>query len=937
MDRLDCKKALREFMDQIPGGIGIFNVYEDGTFELVYLNDGYYELIGTKREERKQYKGFGAMDAIPLESRSALTAALKSAMQGDGAFSITLPNQGIEEQKKWLKVQGKIVQRTKKKCVFYVSYTDVTDYERTTEELKRSQAEIEIATSRIGILYWIYDAHTHQTVITKGTGYGYETFIDNVPECFRGTGDIYSKDEELYFNLFEQMERGVDTCETYARVYNHTLNIYQWQHIVFTKLSEKRYVGSSMDVTEQKRAEQQYNNEIALCNELLGNSVFSYRMNLTKGIIEHMKMKYASRENEKMPFPLTEAKWNEVVDTYIEEKYRDEFRSKFSMGELLKSWDNGETTVTIPAVRVRFKDSVRWMKASVTMMKRPATGEIVAVTYMNDIDNVMNNQLAVERAVAEEMEFIALINADTEKVRLVTARSDQYLIPSVDKTDFETYRNSKILVHVLPEEREELARDYTVAKMREGLEKDGVYTLTYRSMEEEGTVRRKKLRMFYLDEQRKWIVLARRDITDLYNEEVRQGEVLQQALQVAKEANESKTTFFSQMSHDMRTPMNGILGLTELMKDKNDIEDIKHDLEQVELSGHYLLNLINDTLDINKIEAGKLELHLKPINSEEVFMNILNTAGLMAKEKDINMNIQIPQIGHGCWKTVDADASRLEQIFMNIISNAVKYTPVGGKIDITMESLSITEDTVSDRYIIRDTGIGMSEEFLPHLFETFSQEGRMNTDRQNGTGLGMSIVKKLIDMMHGTIEVKSKMNVGTEVTICLKYPISKETVERESSKQIDLTILEGKKALLCEDHPLNSRIAVHLLEKMHMEVITAENGEKGLEIFADSQLNEYAVILMDVRMPVMDGIRATKEIRKLKRKDATTIPIIAMTANAFDEDVQNCLDAGMNEHLSKPFEVDKLYTTIAQMIGKTVGKPVKGDENYEQADGTDCR
>lgn len=379
-------------------------------------------------------------------------------------------------------------------------------------------------------------------------------------------------------------------------------------------------------------------------------------------------------------------------------------------------------------------------------------------------------------------------------------------------------------------------------------------------------------------------------------------------------ANHAKTDFLSRVSHEMRTPMNGILGLTALIKDKTDVEEIKSDVDQIALSGKYLLNLINDTLDMNKIEAGKLHLNVKPINSFELFSNIISNAIILANEKQVKLELKLPEIPEGKWICVMADGSRLEQILMNLISNAVKYTNPGGTVTLTMNTISITDTTVTDKYIIEDNGIGMDDKFLPHIFEPFAQEGRKNTERENGTGLGLSIVKQLIDLMGGTLTIESKINVGTKVTIEMPYPVYNGDNITPADESISLDVLSGKRVLLCEDHPLNATIAEKLLQKKNITVDLAENGKIGVEKFAASENGFYSAILMDVRMPIMNGIEATKAIRALSNSDAKTIPIIAMTANAFDDDVQNCLNAGMNSHLAKPVEPEILYKTLAKFI-----------------------
>ncbi len=399
-------------------------------------------------------------------------------------------------------------------------------------------------------------------------------------------------------------------------------------------------------------------------------------------------------------------------------------------------------------------------------------------------------------------------------------------------------------------------------------------------------------------------------------EREKQNKKLEKALLQAQIANNAKTDFLSHMSHDMRTPMNdGILGITALLRDRTDPEEIKADIEQIENSGKYLLRLINDTLDMSKIESGKLELHPSVTDRKEILSNVNTIAKVLTSQKGVHLitefKVKKPELSI----PVIADESRIEQILINIISNAVKFTPKGGSVTIFMENISVKEEMVSDRYVITDTGIGMSADFQSHLFEPFAQEGRLNTDYESGTGLGLSIVKQIVDLMGGTILVESRWNQGTKITLELTYPRAGEDEKHLSETEVDLSALNGKHILLCEDHPINAKIAIRLLEKQHVIVEWAKNGQMGVDMLKASPEYYYAAVLMDIRMPVLNGIEATKVIRQINdRKDAKEIPIIAVTANAFDEDVRLCEEAGMNAHLSKPIDTKLLFEVLVQEI-----------------------
>ena len=404
-------------------------------------------------------------------------------------------------------------------------------------------------------------------------------------------------------------------------------------------------------------------------------------------------------------------------------------------------------------------------------------------------------------------------------------------------------------------------------------------------------------------------------LRDVDEEWTDQKKKLQAALDEAKLANRAKTDFLSRVSHDMRTPLNGILGLTSLLKDSVTDKQIADDVEQLELSGRYLLNLINDTLDMSRIESGRLELHPIVCEGRTLLQNVINLARPNMEKKHLNFRVNT---GNPPFTMLYIDVGRVEQIMMNILGNAVKFTPEGGIIDFTIEHVSLRDHIITNRISIRDNGIGMSAEFLPHLFEPFTQENNSTTSSSQGTGLGMGITRQLIELMGGEITVESELGKGSCFTFTLDFPMaSAEQVEEWKKQQntgVDDTILKGKRVLLCEDHPLNVQIATRLLKGKGMLIEHAENGQAGVDMLAASPENYYDVVLMDIRMPVMDGMEATRRMRSLPRKDIRLLPIIAMTANAFDEDVKQAKEAGMNAHLSKPIDQGRLYAVLEEQL-----------------------
>lgn len=374
--------------------------------------------------------------------------------------------------------------------------------------------------------------------------------------------------------------------------------------------------------------------------------------------------------------------------------------------------------------------------------------------------------------------------------------------------------------------------------------------------------------------------------------------------------NTAKSEFLARMSHDIRTPLNAVLGFASLACDETGVSDKVRDyLYKIETSGKYLLGLINDVLDMSKIESGKVELHEESVDSLRFLNGIAEVFGAQAQEKGIRL---ITDFSKATPSWVMMDGLRSRQIYANILSNAIKYSQSGTEIRWTVIDAPTGNDTFHMVSMIRDQGYGMSEEFLTKLFQPFEQADPLNA--KSGTGLGMPIVKNLVDLMGGSIHVESAVGKGSTFVVELDRKIGTPQEEKKVSNVGSCDTLKGSSILICEDNHINIMVATGVLENAGCDVHVAENGQIGVDMFRDSGPGQYDAILMDIRMPVMDGLEAAREIRALDRDDAKTIPIIAMSANAFDEDIRKSLDAGMNAHLAKPIEPEILYSELKKYI-----------------------
>ena len=397
-------------------------------------------------------------------------------------------------------------------------------------------------------------------------------------------------------------------------------------------------------------------------------------------------------------------------------------------------------------------------------------------------------------------------------------------------------------------------------------------------------------------------------------EEQKQKQLLMNAAEEADAANKAKSAFLLSMSHDIRTPMNAIIGFTNIALHQNTVSDIHDSLKKVQQSSNHLLSLLNDVLDFSRIESGKVTISPEPVDINQLTDNVQAIMNGLLYNRDLQFEVHRESLKN---PYVLADVVRIREVLVNLLGNAVKFTKDGGEITLDISSYpGADEKHIIIRYVVRDNGIGMSEEFQKKLFDPFSQEDDANARTQyKGTGLGMAITKKYVDMMGGSIAVESKKGVGATFTVEIPLELPEQVIPSEQKQHLhrDLT---GIHVLMAEDNDLNAELATIMLEDAGMIVTRASDGKEVVDLFKNHPRGTYDLILMDIMMPNMDGHQAAKAIRALgiERSDAVTIPIIALSANAFIDDIQESLDSGMNDHISKPINREELIDTITKYI-----------------------
>ena len=549
---------------------------------------------------------------------------------------------------------------------------------------------------------------------------------------------------------------------------------------------------------------------------------------------------------------------------------------------------------------------------------------------------VKDAEIRAQLAMTEEMKrnnsLVKILSDDYLSVFAVNYETDEYTVVSREAPDsvarnhpstheaavaMENYINN----YVHPDDREMLYKAISYDNIKDKLAHSNRYRVTFRTNYEGEDYK-------YVDfvagkegdpdSPVAQIAMGFQDVDERLRKEKEYQEKLEDALSKAQSANIAKTAFLNSMSHDIRTPLNAITGYTTMAKKYLDSSaNVSDYLDKIDVSGHQLLELINQVLEMSRIESGKVELLEEPADVIDRAYDMKTLSGTDIESKNLKYSVIIKDVSH---RHVLADGARMNQLILNIIGNAIKYTPEGGSINYTVEEKPYKKQGYSlYSFTVADTGIGMSEEFQKHIFEEFSRENTSTVSHIQGTGLGMPIVKKLVELMDGTIDIKSKLGEGTTVTVSIpmKWDEHAENRAKEAAKHHNQDF-KGKRLLLVEDNEMNREIAKEFLEEEGLLVETAEDGDVAVEMVRktaqEGRPEYYDAVLMDIQMPRMNGYDAAKAIRALPDPHNTHLPIIALSANAFEEDRQKSIDAGMDDHVAKPIDIQKLKQTLAKFL-----------------------
>lgn len=595
----------------------------------------------------------------------------------------------------------------------------------------------------------------------------------------------------------------------------------------------------------------------------------------------------------------------------VDPQERQQFYDRYLNEPSIRAFEKGINEIILPCfIQLPEKERGCYVQFKVNLVETPDTGDITGILTVSDITEKTIQDQIMKQLSSMNYDLVANVDLYNDYYEIVSGE-DPNIMENQGKTSL---RIENVVRNLIVDSEKEYFKDQLdPKKMMERLSKEGSYAFRYSMKDRDGKIYTKNMIVSAVDLRLGRVCLVRSDITEMLAQERKSKYELEKALTQAKEASQVKSDFLSSMSHDIRTPMNAIVGMTNLAKANiHDPDKMKEYLQKISVSSQHLLSLINDVLDMSQIEQSKIHMNLQPIHIDELIDQISSIMSNQAMEKNLQFHIKKQDIQQRCFQ---GDVLRIKQILINLLSDAFKFTNPFGTIDFIIHEIPASQEGhVRYQFIVADTGIGMQESFMKHIFEPFLRSEKVT--KVEGTGLGLSITKGLVDRMGGTIQVTSKVNEGTTFTVDIEFEIAEEIMKTSISNHetaLD-TILKGKHFLVVEDNQINSEILEELL-MMHGATCTIkEDGLQALNEFKDCETGMYDAIFMDIQMPKMNGYQATQAIRKLDRADAQFIVILAMTANAYAEDVQKALEAGMNGHISKPVDMKLLCSMLSKLL-----------------------
>ncbi|MBS7008724.1 MAG: PAS domain-containing protein [Anaerostipes sp.] len=916
----------------LPGGISVIRCEPDGTLVSEFISEGYAAMTHmTVEEAEKMYEKDILAGICPDDVKGIREKLQRYINEGEGNCELTARVMLGDGGYIWVKCMLSLLRADDGVVRLYAVYTDITQSVEEQEKIRSQYKDLILQHYRTPGPNALVVGHCNITrskildIIDYTDSDLLKTFGDDRQRFFTGLSGLIvdGKEQreflETYLNepalkAFEEgkLERQM---ECFVRFPKDSRGRYVQvkMHMVATPDSgDVTGILTVTDITEQ-----------AISDRILHQlSVTGCDLVVDVDLTNDTYSILSSREASCCVPPVKgcHSEWTELMlQTRVVPRDKEQYKRGLDPAEMYKKLERqGSYTFAFSVMDDNGDIRTKNMTVSAVDLR---LGRVCL--SRSDITDSIREQQGLLHMIAYTFELAAFIDIGSRNLTLYTREIVLENLPAFFIDHYDEAILRFVNQHGSEENLSEDCRQFQIPTMIERLEEQpNGYDFLF-SYQDEAGERYKQINVLWGDVNHRTLCLVRADVTDMLAAERRTKKDLEDALSFAEEANKAKSDFLSAMSHDIRTPMNAIMGMTTLASAfLDDKERVKDCLHKIAISSNHLLSLINDILDMSKIERSQINLNSDKVFLPELMEQISAIIKSQTEDKGIEFRMRTKNISK---KSFYGDALRINQILINILSNAIKFTEKGGSVEFTTEEINIPEKKGRVRYLftVRDTGIGMPKEFLEHVFEPFTRSS--NAARIEGTGLGLSITKGLVDLMEGNITVESRIGAGSVFEAELEFDAAQAAgeppagMDSEFSSVSDEKMFAGRCFLVAEDNAINAEILCELLRMCGAESVLKTDGAQAVRAFQEAEAGTYDAVLMDIQMPEMNGYEAARRIREMERADAVRIPIIAMTANAFDEDVQNAYKAGMNAHVAKPIDLNVLKTALQRSFQKVPG------------------
>ena len=911
---------------KLPGGVAVVRIEKDGRKTPEYFSDGYAMLSGMSMDQVWKSYGEDGMAAVHPDDVEQLNAELSDFMaSGEEQREFTYRIKRGDGEYIWIKNMTSMLRRGEGEVILYASYRDLTVEFKEQEQIRRQYRELILQHYRTPGPNALIVGHCN---ITRSQITEISDYTDSgLLECFGTERDAFftgistlildEKERRDYMNrflneptraAFQAGKRELE-LDCFIRLPKDVRGRYVKFKVNLVEEPDTGDITGILtvyDITEQTIAERNLKKLSTSGYDLIADvDLFHDFCTILSGRFTKDDLCAKSgRHSERLAYmmerqlvPKDRPRIMKMLEPeYILERLKQEDPYSLSYSILGEAGEIQTKKLTVSATDLRL-------------------GRVCLARA--DITDSVRKQQGLLNVVAYTFEMLGIIHLGSRHITLYTHQAVlQVLEPR--RASIDSWLADIKKKYAPKGGEEEVERCFGLQNMLARLEeRPGGYDFVLPYLEE-NQIRYKQINILWGDGDHKMICIVRQDVTETMTAERRSKETLEQALALAEEANRAKSDFLSSMSHDIRTPMNAIMGMTTLARAHLDErEKVENCLRKITLSSRHLLSLINDILDMSKIEQSKITLNNDKVFLSDLLEQLYSIIGQQAQEAGLQFDVRTSNIIHPYFY---GDALRINQILINILGNAVKFTPDGGTVTFLTEELPTIKGPGYVRYCftIRDTGIGMPESFLSHLFEPFTRN--RNTEHVEGSGLGLSITKGLIELMGGELLVESRERAGTTFRVEMEYRIAPEDNRGESGDKTGVSTpsgadrLTGRCLLVAEDNEINAEVLSELLLLQGVRTVVKTNGVQVLNEFQSAAYGTYDAVLMDIQMPEMNGYEAARAIRNLEQKTGRHMPIIAMTANAFAEDIQEAMKAGMDAHVAKPIDMPALMKTLDKLL-----------------------